>query len=91
MTLADYQRAVQAVMESSGDTMFELARIVERQALERAAKVCDEVSVDRWNLYKGRAPYTGSEDGRASAAVQGESDGADACAAKIRALLETDK
>lgn len=60
----------------------------ERQALERAAEICDEVSVDRWNLYKGRAPYSGSEDGRASEQVQGESDGAEACAAAIRALMQ---
>jgi hypothetical protein len=59
----------------------------ERQALERAAQKCDEISADRWNLFKGRAPYSGSEEGRASDYAQGESDGAEACAAVIRALI----
>lgn len=65
-------------------------QVAEKQALERAVKTCDSVSVDRWNLYKGRSPYTGSEDGRASPHVQGESDGADKCAEAIRALMKQD-
>ncbi|WP_250512654.1 hypothetical protein [Caballeronia sp. INDeC2] len=67
---------------------FAVWQAAERQALERAAQICDEVSTDRWNLYKGRAPYTGSEEGRASDYVQGESDGAETCAHAIRALLD---
>lgn len=57
------------------------------EAYERAAKVCDDISVDRFRLYKGRPPYTGSEPGRADPSVQGQSDGADDCADAIRALI----
>lgn len=61
-----------------------------REALEEAAKVCDEIAGDCWSLYKGRAPYTGREEGRADPGVQGESYGADKCAAAIRALSQKD-
>jgi hypothetical protein len=58
----------------------------EAAALERAAHVCASYSVDKWNLYKGRAPYNGSESGRANPYVEGQSDGAEECAADIRKL-----
>jgi hypothetical protein len=61
-------------------------RSVEREA---CAKVCDDIGEDLWSLYKGRAPYTGKEEGRADMHVQGKSDGADKCAAAIRARGET--
>ncbi|CAB3729783.1 hypothetical protein LMG22037_05476 [Paraburkholderia phenoliruptrix] len=61
---------------------------IRRESLEEAAKVCDEIAADCWSLYKGRAPYTGREAGRADPGVQGESDGADKCAAAIRALSQ---
>ena len=51
---------------------------------ERCAKVCDAIAEDKWALYKGRAPYTGKEPGRASDHTQGQSDGADQCADAIR-------
>lgn len=54
--------------------------------IEECAKVCDEYAADQWSLYKGRAPYTGSEPGRADPDVQGRSDGADVCAERIRSL-----
>ncbi|MBU9164236.1 hypothetical protein [Burkholderia multivorans] len=54
--------------------------------IEECAKVCDEYAADQWSLYKGRAPYTGSEPGRADSDVQGRSDGADVCASRIREL-----
>ncbi|CAG4889582.1 hypothetical protein [Paraburkholderia gardini] len=57
-----------------------------RVALEESAKACDEIASDCWSLYKGRAPYTGREPGRADPGVQGESDGADKCAVAIRKL-----
>ncbi|WP_261547354.1 hypothetical protein [Burkholderia multivorans] len=57
--------------------------------IEECAKVCDEYAADQWSLYKGRAPYTGSEPGRADPDVQGRSDGADVCAARIRELKTT--
>ena len=53
---------------------------------EEAAKVCDAIEQDRWNLYKGRPPYTGSEAGRADPHEQGVSMGAGECAAAIRGL-----
>lgn len=58
----------------------------EAVALERAAQVCASYSVDKWNLYKGRAPYDGSESGRANPYVEGQSDGTEECAAAIRKL-----
>ncbi|MCA8338309.1 DUF551 domain-containing protein [Burkholderia multivorans] len=57
--------------------------------IEECAKVCDEYAADQWSLYKGRAPYTGSEPGRADPDVQGRSDGADVCAERIRSLKTT--
>ncbi|MCA8249832.1 hypothetical protein LGN12_21985 [Burkholderia multivorans] len=54
--------------------------------IEECAKVCDEYAADQWSLYKGRAPYTGSEPSRADSDVQGRSDGADVCASRIREL-----
>lgn len=51
---------------------------------ERCAKRCDAIAEDKWALYKGRAPYTGKEPGRASDHTQGQSDGADQCADAIR-------
>ena len=51
---------------------------------ERCAKVCEAIAEDKWALYKGRAPYTGKEPGRASDHTQGQSDGADQCADAIR-------
>jgi hypothetical protein len=68
------------------DALVALARADEREA---CAKVCDDIGEDLWSLYKGRAPYTGKEEGRADMHVQGKSDGADECAAAIRARGET--
>ena len=56
--------------------------IAEREA---CAKVADSISEDQWSLYKGRPPYTGKELERASDYTQGKSDGAEVCAAAIRA------
>jgi hypothetical protein len=68
------------------DALVALARADEREA---CARVCDDIGEDLWSLYKGRAPYTGKEEGRADMHVQGKSDGADECAAAIRARGET--
>ena len=57
-------------------------------ALERAAVACEVIENERWALYKGRPPYTGTEPGRADNYVQGESGGAGSCASAIRALKE---
>ena len=58
------------------------AKAEEREA---CAKVADSISEDQWSLYKGRPPYTGQELERASDYTQGKSDGAEVCAAAIRA------
>ena len=55
-------------------------------AIDRAEKVCEAIENERWALYKGRPPYTGTEQGRADNYVQGESDGAGLCVNAIRAL-----
>ena len=57
-------------------------------AIDRAEKVCEAIENERWALYKGRPPYTGTEQGRADNYVQGESDGAGLCANAIRALKD---
>ena len=51
---------------------------------EKDAGICDGIATDKWSLYKGRPPYTGTEPGRAADYTQGQSDGADQCADKIR-------
>lgn len=51
---------------------------------EACAKLCDEIAIDMWRLYKGRPPYQGDEVGRASDFTQGRSTGADDCAEAIR-------
>jgi hypothetical protein len=60
-----------------------IAEVQERER-EACAKVCDEIAIDMWNLYKGRPPYKGDEEGRASDFTQGRSAGADDCADAIR-------
>ena len=78
-----------------GDTMEQLvdalgSEIVDRIEFEidaereACAKLCDEIATDMWNLYKGRPPYKGDEEGRASDFTQGRSAGADDCAEAIR-------
>lgn len=57
-------------------------------ALARAEKACEAIENERWALYKGRPPYTGTEQGRADNYVQGESDGAGLCADAIRAMKD---
>ena len=56
---------------------------------EACAKLCDEIAIDMWNLYKGRPPYKGDEEGRASDFTQGRSAGADDCAEAIRKRSST--
>lgn len=70
----------------SVEIVLHIAQASRRAAIEEAAAACDDISVDRWNLFKGRAPYNGSEVGRANSYVEGESDGAEKCADAIRAL-----
>ncbi|MFY4709948.1 hypothetical protein [Burkholderia glumae] len=63
----------------------ERARI-RAEAIEKCAKVCEDYAADQWSLYKGRAPYTGKEAGRADPDVQSRSNGADVCAMRLRTL-----
>lgn len=51
------------------------------ELIERCAKVCEEYSAIRWDKYK-----RGDSPDRADPHIQGQSDGADDCAAAIRAL-----
>ena len=64
---------------------------VQAEAAEREScdKLCDEIAIDMWNLYKGRPPYKGDEEGRASDFTQGRSAGADDCAEAIRKRSNT--
>ena len=55
-------------------------------ALEEAIKACDAIGTDQRALYKGRAPYKGTEPGRADPHVDGKSDGAWECEEAIRKL-----
>lgn len=58
----------------------------QRAMQERATEACFDHHFDRWALYKGLAPYTGDEPGRADSFVSGESTGAETCEEIIRAL-----
>ena len=64
------------------------AALVRAEALEEAEAVCEKIAVDKWALYKGRAPHTGQEPGRAADFTQGQSDGAELCEQAIRALKD---
>ena len=72
--------------------MKRIKRIIEEvksREREACAKLCDEIAIDMWNLYKGRPPYKGDEEGRASDFTQGRSAGADDCAEAIRKRSST--
>lgn len=60
------------------------ANLIAAAEREACAKLCDEIAIDMWKLYKGRPPYKGNEEGRASDFIQGRSAGADDCADAIR-------
>lgn len=68
-------------MNPTPQQVWQAATAAER---ERCANVCDAFAQDKWALYKGRAPYTGKEPGRAADFTQGQSDGAEQCADAIR-------
>jgi hypothetical protein len=56
---------------------------------ERCARVCDDISVDRWQQYKGQGRHAPNNPHRADPFMDGQSQGADACAAAVRALSHT--
>lgn len=59
---------------------------VRAQALEEAAKACDEIESDRFDAYKGRGKHAPNNPDRADPYMNGKSDGAGECAAAIRSL-----
>jgi hypothetical protein len=71
--------------EAACEALERFAALVAAAEREACAKLCDEIAIDMWKLYKGRPPYKGDEKGRASDFTQGRSAGADDCAEAIRA------
>jgi hypothetical protein len=65
--------------------LIKFARVIAAQKREEHIEICEKILLDRWNLYKGRAPYFGNETGRSSQFVEGEASGAEMCAEAIRA------
>jgi len=61
-----------------------LIKLAKAQECEACAKLCDEISIDNWNLYKGHAPYKGNEEGRLDQYIDGKNTGASDCAEAIR-------
>lgn len=68
---------------ASGKDFVALA-IQRGEVIEECAKVCEDYSAKKWTSYK-----TGNGPERANPHVQGESCGADDCAAAIRALVHS--
>lgn len=58
------------------------AAIVAAAEREACAKVCEAISIEKWELYKCR----GQGPGRASDFTQGQCDGADLCEQAIRSM-----
>ena len=56
--------------------------------LKEAIKLCEDYSNDRYNLYKGRSPYKGNEEGRADNYVEGQSAGAEYCVNILEETME---
>ena len=77
-------------LQPERDRLIAFARAIRLAVLEESMQICDDFAIDKWNLYKGRPPYNGTEDGRANSYVEGESDGAEGCATAIRALADGD-
>ena len=82
LALTDFYNAVGDALNALMAKVDARARAEEREA---CAKVCEDYSADRWAAYKGRAPYEPMNPRRADCHTQGESSGADDCAAAIRA------
>lgn len=57
------------------------AAVVEREA---CAEMCDAIADDKHAQFKGRPPHEPNNPHRADPYTEGESDGADLCAAAIR-------
>ena len=63
---------------------IEAVVLAEREA---CAKVCDEIAISNWDAYKGRIEPV-DRDKLYNPHIEGMSDGADECAAAIRARSE---
>ena len=77
-----------AVLLEHSDLIERFAALVAAEEREACAKICDNYAADRWNLYKGRPPYSGMEKDRANPETQGECSGAEYLADQIRARGE---
>jgi hypothetical protein len=85
----DTQKPVLVVDENDLERFAALvAAHAAKKEREACAMVCEAISDDRWAAYKNRPPYEGNETTRYSQHTEGESDGADLCADKIRARGE---
>lgn len=71
-----------AIALPSDDTALREMIAAEREA---CAKVCQAYGADMRALYKGRPPYKGDEEGRASPYIDGQSDAAYSLMEAIRA------
>ena len=78
--------SLESAVGTAYKTGWEHGKVKEREA---CAKLCDEIAIDMLKLYKGRPPYKGDEEGRASDFTQGRSAGADDCAEAIRKRSNT--
>jgi len=54
------------------------------QEVERAALLCEQISSDEWDRYKGRGRHDARNEHRADPYTNGMSDGAQLCADRIR-------
>jgi hypothetical protein len=63
------------------EVFVRFAALVAAAEREACAKVCEAISIEKWELYKGRS----QGPGRASDFTQGQCDGADLCEQAIRA------
>ena len=69
------------------DNLERFAALVAAHEREACAKVCDEIAVKEWDAYKGRTEPL-DKDKLYNPHIEGISDGADECAAAIRARGE---
>lgn len=79
----DDGRLVSLAMLTPG-TLERFAALVAAAEREACAKACEAIEAERWSAYKTGTP----EQGRGHPFVEGQSDGAEQCAAAIRARSE---
>ena len=74
-----------AARAATPEWLASFAALVAAAERRECARVCQEIEDDRWELYKGRLPYTGREPECGQPHTYGRSDGAGECADAIRA------